>query len=272
MQQYQLQYVAGLQKQGYHGVAWDNFVTVRTTAVLLRVISDSLSVFLFPSSFSVLLFWIMLSLLKHPHGRGPVCLRSTCHPHIMPYTRRDDLPQCFFAADKDNEYKHCGHYNTANQWVELYNSTTDPRFTATVLQWTKAVRDGSHALGMLAVPNYYVAGLDWNSSTRQSVANAVDGVLIEGGFTSIGDPVLGGVQWEGMINFTWHAQLNGVAVYIINEWGEEGKVAPKEMDPAQWPHLSITRSGHAYALASYLIAKGDLCAYTLVCTQCYGYV
>ena len=66
VQQYQLQYVAGLQKQGYHGVAWDNFVTVRTTAVLLRVVSDSLSVFLFPSSFSVLLFSLPLISFSRP--------------------------------------------------------------------------------------------------------------------------------------------------------------------------------------------------------------
>jgi hypothetical protein len=43
------------------------------------------------------------------------------------------------------------------------------------------------------------------------------------------------------------------------------------VDPSRWDNLEIPLSGHAYALASYLIVKRQAAAYTLVCTQCYGY-
>ena len=54
-----------------------------------------------------------------------------------------------------NEFGACGAFKgPGGTWVQLYNGTSDPKYTADVLDWTGRAVDAIHNLGLLVIPNF----------------------------------------------------------------------------------------------------------------------
>jgi len=171
------------------------------------------------------------------------------------------------------------------EWVELYASKDDARYTRDVLNWTARAVDAIHAHGLLVIPNYGEENL--TDPSVSSVVALVDGVLREGGFThwnpipnssSFKTPPLKTTpsRFAQDVAFARQLQRRGKAIYTINEWGAGPDFG---LNPSKVPYnISAAYGGAAHAnrairqfvVATYMIINGGASGIFLTCVQCYG--
>ena len=81
-----------------------------------------------------------------------------------------------------NSWGACGSFSGPNgSWVQLFNATDqeDPRFAATVLDWTRRAVPRIHDAGLLVIVNRFNPTF---TPQNLAVANLTDGLLAEPGF------------------------------------------------------------------------------------------
>jgi alpha-tubulin suppressor-like RCC1 family protein len=161
--------------------------------------------------------------------------------------------------------------------VQRYHPDTygvaDPQFAADAINWLRFIREGLHRNAGHPVALYVNFGGN-KAPTRQwveQVLSNVDGVIDEGGFTSvIGAQTLGrGVptpdQWLQIVHFEEETQRHGVAYAGISQFGiYDGSGNPQNPAPNTYPGCSLEPDFASCAAASECCGGG--CTYGVCVT------
>ncbi len=148
----------------------------------------------------------------------------------------------------------CGFYH-GGQWIQRYSGNTDdPQWRSDILGWMTRLQEALHALPhpMALVPNLSLAPLSPGDPFAQQIADHVDAILDEGGFTQYGQGYLTDNAWLQTVQYIKSVQQRQKPYYILNEVPDTGN------DQMQWN------------IASYLMAKERYSAIFIAHNQDYG--
>jgi len=158
-----------------------------------------------------------------------------------------------------NQWGRCGHFDKTNTWVPLYTGLyEDPAYQQSILTWAQRI----YAIIKNANPHVAVVmniSFDQSHSTlwSQMLPN-MDLLVDEAGFSNFGDanfPYATDGSWLSHYTFLQQfQQSSGNGVFIIN----------------QVPNNIVTSSQLQWALANYLLIKGQHSYITVVGKQQYG--
>jgi hypothetical protein len=149
----------------------------------------------------------------------------------------------------------CGVYDTNGNWVQKFNgdegaysTVNDPAWTDAIIAYARAVKDRLHALPVPVrlIPNATALIITGDAARTANFINAVDGVLIEGGYFGpewVGDNSR--QLWLRSLRFVEQLQAAGKAYYSIEI-------------PLSWK--PVTPEFRQFVLASYLLVKGHSAA------------
>jgi len=188
-----------------------------------------------------------------------------------------------------NSWGACGSFSGPNgSWVQLFNATDqeDPRYAATVLDWTRRAVPRIHDAGLLVIVNRFNPTF---TPQNLAVANLTDGLLAEPGFlvwsprpgpgyktgpgevhsTTVPPPKTTPATFDAQVAFVRHLQRHGKGFYAINEWGEGPDYG---LNPSRQPHNISDpvrdRAVRQFAVASFMseCRNGRLGPLTVVAT------
>ncbi len=156
--------------------------------------------------------------------------------------------------DFENDFGACGVYKNGH-WVQLYTGQpNDPQWRADIVTWLtrmqQALHNWQHPLAL--IPNFGIGTLPWNDPQLQQAVSHLDAVLDEEGFTNYGTGYLTDNAWLQKIQFIESVQNQQKPYYIIDQFPSVGRAE------IQW------------ALASYLMCKGQTAALYISTVQGYG--
>src|SRR5579859_13309 len=160
----------------------------------------------------------------------------------------------------DTQKMACGHYDKNGQWVQRYSGqTNDTQWRTDVLAWLTTMQKRVHALPhpLALVINLGMAPLTGSDPFLQQIANHVDGILDESGFTGYGNQYVTDDAWVQLVQFIKSVQAHNKPYFIIDEF----KYAPGQ---------GITNDQVQWALSTYLMGKYHLSAVNPVAIQDYG--
>jgi hypothetical protein len=163
------------------------------------------------------------------------------------------------AADNinmENLFGGCGSYHHG-RWVQRYSGKMhDAQWHEDVISWVTRMQRGLHRLPhrLKLIPNFSLGALlTVESPLVSQFLDHVDAVLDERGFTNYGQGYITGERWVQAVKFIQLVQDKRKAIYILNQ-----------------TKYSTKQSQMQYALASYLMGKGNLASMYITGNQDYG--
>lgn len=155
----------------------------------------------------------------------------------------------------------CGHFDAGHTWVQQFTGQfVDPPYRASVLQWSQTIYQMLHAAkaGVSVGMNFSYEFPNEDASAQ--LLQNIDFLTDERGFTNFGSAngadslYLSDQNWQDYVNALQRYTADGGAVLLIDEE----------------PSPSISRAQLQWALANYLMVKGQYTYLTVVGQQQYG--
>lgn len=123
-------------------------------------------------------------------------------------------------------------------WTPLYSGANhDPTYETMLSNWCASMASQCHANGINLCINFGLGSFAYTDTAVVNIANAVDALMDEQGFTAVGTANLSGSAWLNKISFMKAVQAAGHQYLLIN-------VLP-----------DTTRAAIQWGLASYLMGK-----------------
>lgn len=151
----------------------------------------------------------------------------------------------------------CGTYDSSGTFHRVFGQGNDPAFIAAMVQWIQSASQMLHAAGLKLIINHPLYNAPTNSNEQQ-VLSAVDGMVIENGFTYYGryqNPASTANLFSTALPWAHAAQQHHVAFLIVDYLCDGGKQdfnngAPCPTDPMQIPAPQVDWALSTYALVN----------------------
>lgn len=156
-----------------------------------------------------------------------------------------------------NSFNRCGHYDGGGNWVQQYTGTyLDSVYQQDVLNWASSMAALVHEDHALFSINFSIeTPVPSESSQDVQLMETGDVVFDERGFTNGGTGPLTGTAWAEDYSDLAAVMAHGTCIYSSNEGSGNTGI------PQQWG---------TYAIANYLLMKGNCMYYSEQGSQQYG--
>jgi hypothetical protein len=136
----------------------------------------------------------------------------------------------------------CGVYGRNGAFTKVYQSTTDPQWTADILNWVEQARSATSAAGLALIVNHPIGSI--TNPNEQTLVRNVDALVDEGGFSDYGNytsPSDSGVFGATYQYAEW-LEGQGVGFIDIDRYALSNETEPTS-DQVEW------------SIATYLMAN-----------------